>query len=47
MNTFVTIFFFALIISAPWISQKWGKAGAWAWGIISMGFIVFVVLVLN
>lgn len=47
MNTIVIIFYFALIISAPWISQKWGKVGSWLWGIISMGFIVFVVLFLN
>lgn len=33
-NAFIVVFI-ALVISAPWISQKWDKYGAFVWFIIS------------
>lgn len=47
MQIATIVFFLALIISAPWISRKWGAKGEWAWGIIAMAFLVTAILVLQ
>lgn len=47
MDIAVIVIFIALMISAPWISRKWGAKGEWTWGIIVMAFLVSVVLLLE
>ncbi|MBN1313296.1 MAG: hypothetical protein JXB30_17945 [Anaerolineae bacterium] len=47
METAVTIIFFALIISAPWINRKWGNKGGWVWAIISMAFLITVIVFMD
>jgi len=43
----IVVILLLLMITAPWVSRKWGAPGEWAWGIISMTFLVTVILVLQ
>jgi hypothetical protein len=47
MQTATAIIFLLLIVTAPWISRKWGVKGELIWGMIAMAFLVTVILVLN
>lgn len=47
MGTLFTIVLVALMISAPWVSRKWGKYGEIGWGIISMVVLILALLVLE
>lgn len=47
MDLVIGLIFFALIVSAPWIARKWGDKGSWAWGIITMIFLITVLLILQ
>lgn len=45
MSAVILIILFLLIISAPWISRKWGGIGEIAWGIISIAFVMFIIII--
>lgn len=46
MQLAVLIIFLVLILSAPWLSRKWGWIAEVAWGIITMVFLIVVIMVL-
>lgn len=47
MGTFFIVVLVILMISAPWISRKWGKYGEIAWGIIAMFVLILALLILE
>ena len=47
MQIATIIIFLILIISAPWISRRWGDKGALVWSIISIAFLVGALLLLD
>ncbi|HUF37500.1 MAG TPA: hypothetical protein VMN57_03165 [Anaerolineales bacterium] len=44
MQTVTWVVLLILIVSAPWVSRKWGGKGDLIWGMIAMIFLVIVVL---
>lgn len=47
MEAAIVMIFLVLMISAPWISRRWGPKGELLWGMIAMAFLTTVILVLT
>lgn len=47
MGTLFVILLIILMISAPWISRKWGVIGEVGWGIISMVVLILALYILK
>ena len=47
MQNAIALIFLALMISAPWVSRKWGAKGELIWGMIAMVFLITIIMVLS
>ena len=47
LETITIIFFLALIVSAPWVSRKWGCLGELTWATVAILWFVGSILLLG